>query len=221
MIAKRFKKKSNFMKSKWISLKPVAFWNMPLRVFLSCYSILSLSALMTIEFPKWDFTGPAIDTFCSILGLAVTAFFPLIVLYIMIRYFPDFELKDFKSSFGSLYEGLDTQNKWIIAYRFWFLLRRLLLAVTVVYVDKLTFQFCIWFAQELLTLVILGFGQPFELQSDWWSEYWNEVFILSTIYFIMFFSPYISQVEILDGIGYVFCGVLFFHLIVNIIIIAV
>lgn len=46
---------------------------------------------------------------------------------------------------------------------------------------------------------------------------WNEAFILSTIYFTMFFSPYISNVDVLNGLGYCFVAILFFHLIVNII----
>jgi len=49
----------------------------------------------------------------------------------------------------------------------------------------------------------------------------NEAFILSTIYFTMLFSPYISDVDVLNGLGYCFCGLLFSHLIINIIIIAI
>jgi hypothetical protein len=50
---------------------------------------------------------------------------------------------------------------------------------------------------------------------------WNEAFILSTIYFTMFFSPYISNIDVLNGIGYCFCGLLFSHLIINITFIAI
>jgi len=35
----------------------------------------------------------------------------------------------------------------------------------------------------------------------------------------MFFSPYIADIDVFNGIGYCFCGLLFFHLLVNIIII--
>jgi len=37
----------------------------------------------------------------------------------------------------------------------------------------------------------------------------------------MFFSPYISNVDILNGLGYCFVGILFFHLFVNIVKIAI
>ena len=37
----------------------------------------------------------------------------------------------------------------------------------------------------------------------------------------MLFSPYIDKIDISNGIGYCFCGMLFIHLLVNIAIIAV
>jgi hypothetical protein len=90
-----------------------------------------------------------------------------------------------------------------------------------VFVNNLTAQILLWFFQELLSLYILGYGYPFKNRSEWRSEMWNEAFILSTIYFTMFFSPYISNIDVLNGLGYSFCGLLFFHLILNIIIIAI
>ena len=100
-------------------------------------------------------------------------------------------------------------------------MRRLLLSVIVVFVNNLIAQILLWFFQELLSLYILGYGYPFEKRSEWRSELWNETFILSTIYFTMFFSPYISNIDVLNGLGYAFCGLLFFHLILNVVIIAI
>jgi hypothetical protein len=50
-LAKKLKKKSNYFKSKWIDYQSTCFWHMPIRVILSSYSILSLSALMTLQHP--------------------------------------------------------------------------------------------------------------------------------------------------------------------------
>ena len=66
---------------------------MPIRVILSSYSIMSLSALMTLQNPQWKYIGPIIDTVLSFFGLALTLIFPMIVLYIMIRYFQEFHTK--------------------------------------------------------------------------------------------------------------------------------
>ena len=73
----------------------------------------------------------------------------------------------------------------------------------------------------MVSVFILGYGYPFERRSEWRSEMWNETFILVSIHFTMFFSAYISNVDVLNGIGYCFCGLLFSHLIINITIIAV
>jgi hypothetical protein len=51
LLAKKLKKKSNYFKSKWIDYRYICFWHMPIRVVLSSYSIISLSALMTLQHP--------------------------------------------------------------------------------------------------------------------------------------------------------------------------
>lgn len=139
VITRRFKKKSPYIKEKWHGIQPTCFWHMPIRVILTSYSILALSALMTIRQPQWKHPGPFIDTVISLIGLIVTIVFPVIVLYLMVTKFQDFNLKNFEQRFGSLYEGLDITNKWIIAYRLWFIIRRMLLAVTVVFMKNLTY----------------------------------------------------------------------------------
>ena len=117
--------------------EPTCFWNMPIRVILSSYSILSLSALMTLHSHSWQTFGQKIDTMMGFTGLAVTILFPIAVLYLMIKHFPNFDTKNIKLRFGSLYEGLLTSNHWVIAFRFWFILRRLILAINVIFVKDL------------------------------------------------------------------------------------
>jgi len=55
----------------------------------------------------------------------------------MLQNFKDFETRQFKASFGSLYEGLNALNKWIIAFRVWFIVRRLLISIIVVFAKNL------------------------------------------------------------------------------------
>jgi hypothetical protein len=93
IMSKKLKKKSNYFKAKWIDYNAICFWSMPIRVILSSYSIMSLSALMTLQNPQWKYIGPIIDTVLSFFGLALTLIFPVTVLYIMIRYFQEFHTK--------------------------------------------------------------------------------------------------------------------------------
>ena len=114
---------------------------------MSSYSILALSALLMVYSHPWKTFGQKIDTTLGYVGLIVTAVFPILVLYLMIKHFKDFDTKMIKSKYGSLYEDLRITNKWIISYRFWFLVRRLVMVINVVFVKDLMMQIVIWFIQ--------------------------------------------------------------------------
>ena len=129
-------------------------------------------------------------------GLTVTLLFPIAVLFLMIKHFPNFDSRNIKSRFGSLYEGLITSNHQIIIFRFWFIVRRLTLALNVVFVKDLIKQICIWFIQQIISLAIIGHGEPFESKSNFRDQLVNEVFIQFTIYHVMLFSPYIDNIDI-------------------------
>ena len=83
----------------------------------------------------------------GVTGLTVTVMFPAIVLFLMIKHFEILENPTIVHKYGSLFEGLITKNKWIIAYRFWFIIRRLILALNVIFVNNLMLQIGIWFIQ--------------------------------------------------------------------------
>jgi hypothetical protein len=127
-----------YLKYKMLSWEPTCFWNLPIRVILSSYSILSLSALMTLFSHSWQTFGQKIDTIMGFTGFFVSILFPVSVLYLMIKNFRNFDTMNIKSRFGSLYEDLVTSNRWIIAFRFWFILRRLILALNVIFIKNIT-----------------------------------------------------------------------------------
>jgi hypothetical protein len=70
-------------------------------------------------------------------------------------------------------------------------------------------------------LVIIGYGVPFESRSEYRGSILNEVYIQFTIYHVMLFSSFIDSINVQNALGYWFCGMLFFHLIVNITVIAI
>ena len=93
---------------------------------------MTLSSLITLKNPHWGLPGPIIDTLLSYLGFATVIVFPLITFYLMIRYFQELDQRKFKASYGSLYEGFRTKTTWIVVYRVWFLIRRILLCCIVI-----------------------------------------------------------------------------------------
>jgi hypothetical protein len=201
-------------------MQPRYFWHLPFRVITESYSIMALSAIMTVMHPHFARPGPIIDTICAILGFITVTSFPVIALWLMLKNFNDLNSREVKARYGSLWEGYRTKTKWIVAYRVWFMLRRLMICVIVLAMKQLALQIILFVAQEVTTMIILEYGRPFKKSSKQTHEVANEVFITLTIYFMMFFSPYIPNIDVQTGIGFAFCGLLSVHLLISVIIMA-
>ena len=124
-----------------------------------------------------------------------------------------------RQRFWTLYEDLDFSNTWLPFYRFVFLLRRILIAVAVVLVQKLVFQLFIAFFQSTLMIITIGQIRPFTEESRNRKELVNEVIIISSLYFIMCFSAYVPSTEAQDMVGYGLCLMMAVHCGVHLLII--
>lgn len=85
----------------------------------------------------------------------------------MLKLYTRFHERKIKAKYGSLYENMRIDTKWIIAFRFWFLLRRLLLAAIVVFINDLIIQILLISSQQIITLIIIGYGCPYEEKLEW------------------------------------------------------
>lgn len=118
-----------------------AFWKLPLTIFLEGYQVIALACLLAIKFPNTGSKGQMIET--------VLAYFFLVILIVLTILLPltihfnkqDVRIKKSKHHwrFKPLYEEMDLQNNHLAAFRFFFLLRRLLLASTIVLMETLAF----------------------------------------------------------------------------------
>ena len=62
-----------------------------------------------------------------------------------------------KATWSSVFEELTIQkSKWIVAYPLFFMLRRLALAATIIFFDKLIIQIYMMMAQIVVSLIIIG-----------------------------------------------------------------
>ena len=101
----------------------------------------ALACLLAIKFPNVSSTGQIIETVLAYIFLVI-----LIVLTILLPltiYFnkQDVRIKKNKHKwrFSPLYEEMDLQKDHLAEFRFFFLLRRFLLAATIVLMDTLAF----------------------------------------------------------------------------------
>jgi hypothetical protein len=157
---------------------------------MESFTILLLSSLITIKYPNWNSKGQIIET--------SLAYFMLLVCLVCLLAFPIVmranrnQILDKRSPhlkrFSPLYEMMNHKNNWIAIFRFMFMFRRLILVIGIVFVDLLAFQLFIGFMQCTMTVITIGYVQPYEKKSKYIKELINEQFILATIYFAMCFS---------------------------------
>ena len=182
---------------------------------MESFTILLLSSLITIKYPNWNSKGQIIET--------SLAYFTLLVCLVCLLAFPIVmranrnQILDKRSlhlkRFSPLYEMMNHKNNWIAIFRFMFMFRRLILVIGIVFVDLLAFQLFIGFMQCTMTVITIGYVQPYEKKSKYIKELINEQFILATIYFAMCFSQLVPDPYIQAIIGYCFCSMLLVHIV--------
>ena len=91
LLLRRLRNASLYVKYKRRQLQPQAFWNTPIQVIIESYSMLSLSSLMTVHNPHWDFFGQKIDIIMAYIGVVITILSPVVILYLMIKNFNNFQ----------------------------------------------------------------------------------------------------------------------------------
>lgn len=130
---------------------------------MESYMIVALSSLITIRYPNWSSTGQIIDTVLAYVLLVGSVV--CLVLFPLIMHFNRDNILDKRSThlkqFEPLYEEMDRQNKSIAVFRFIYLLRRVLLALAIVELDVLAFQLLLGFMQSTMTIIAIGFVEPY------------------------------------------------------------
>ena len=192
-----------------------AYWKVPVTLAMESFTILLLSSLITIKYPNWNSKGQIIETVIAYCVFSVAMLCLVIFPYII--YENREHIIDSKSThlhkFAPFYEELDRKNTYIAVFRFVFMFRRLLLALTIVMIDILAFQLLIGFMQCTMTIITIGFVEPYEKKSKWIKELVNEQIILATIYFAMCFSQLVPDPHVQAWVGYAFCGMLATHIV--------
>ena len=119
---------------------------------------------------------------------------------------------------GTLYDELDVRKGAKIFFQpIFFLLRRLILVITIIHMnDNFACQIALITGQTLIAVVILSFIQAFQSKQRYRMELFNEIILMLTLYTIMCFSDWLTDhVEIKLKIGYVACALVAFHFLLN------
>ena len=100
--------------------------------------------------------------------------------------------------FGDLYYELNLNgSKMVLIQPVFFILRRLMMAIAIVIVNKvLIWQIFLMASQIVASTIIIGNVVPFKLKSKMKSEYFNEIILMFVMYAVICFSPFVADLEV-------------------------
>jgi hypothetical protein len=116
-------------------LKNKLLWNFVIRLVIESYLSLGFSVYFNLRFAscKFSYLGSWVNYFYAVGFAAVIIAAPLFVVFFYSRNFSRFKDEQFNSKFGSVYEGLKTKDRYVIAYTFIFMIRRALFSLISVF----------------------------------------------------------------------------------------
>lgn len=183
---------------------------------IESYSILSVCCLINLNFITFATYGQAVQSLICLLALLALLGFPLAITFRAKGMWGKEELDGFVEQTQPFFEDLElTKGAGVVIVPFYFLLRRLLMALLVVKLgDHLITQVFIM-AMSIITAVIINGhvdGLPRTKRN---MEFLNETFIMFVLYSMITFSPFVPDNKARIIMGYFCCFVVALHLVVN------
>lgn len=125
--------------------------------------------------------------------------------------------KPLKERFGDLYEGFKCEQKHCLQFPYFFLLRRLVLAYTVIFLAEYLFlQISLTFICSTALIIYFIHFKPYRDMFMNQIELFNEFTILMLVYFLWGFTDNVSDPELKWNFGMLYSVIIFFSLLINI-----
>jgi len=178
------------------------------------YAMLTISCMINLRFLKWgSFSIGMMSVFAILTTVFLTAF-PAYLYWLLKTNFQSLELRSFKKKYSAFYEELELRNgEMVLLQPIWFLLRRLMLAVMVVFLNTaVIWQIALMTANVITQVIILGLVQPFVLPSKTRYELFSECVVMLVMDHMICFTPFVADLGVRFGLGYSVCTVLSVHL---------
>ena len=201
------------------NLYDTLYFPLLLTTVFESYSLIALSCLIAIPVLSFDSWGLSVQSAACLTFMVSFLTLPFaLLLYLAIKM--DLLSEDgIKRRFGKLYEDLHLQNgKKVFLWPAFFLIRRSILAISVVLVPSLIGQFYLFWLQCIIAAIILGYARPFVDKARYKMEFYNETTMMLVLTTMLCFTPWLQNVELKTNIGFVACGLVVIHLLVNLII---
>ena len=190
-------------------------WNSTLEIVKGMFGLAVLSACIGISNQTWSLDGDVINSLCASFTPVYLIVLPIATVILLKRKFKKLSI-DKEGRYEVLYQNLRVLKSMrfstFVVEPLYFYMRRVMLAVTVVYLQSQPFfqlQLLVW--QSLIAIMILITLNPYSTKSQGRLELFNEILILLCIYHVFGMTDLISSVPAKLYLGYSLVGLLVFQ----------
>jgi hypothetical protein len=183
---------------------------------IESYSMLSICCLIQLHFIKFTTYGETVQSVVCLLAFLALVGFPVVLTFRAKRVWGKETLDGFVEQTQPFFEDLElTKGAGVIVVPFYFLVRRLLMAVIIVILgDHLITQVFIM-AMSIITAVIINGHVDGLPRKKRIMEFLNETILMFVLYSMICFSPFVPENKARITMGYFCCLVVALHLVVN------
>ena len=197
-------------------LRHMLFYNLILSLLTESYSIIAISCMIGLNKLSFKNYGETTQSVFCILSLLVLIVYPILIVYILKKAWnrPDFQ--ETMQRYEPICEHLKISLGPIsLIHPIYFLLRRLFLAIVIVFLkEHLVFQVMLVDFSLIAGVIIVGYIE-FESQSKRNTEFVNETIMIYVLFCMICFSPFVPDMRAKQAVGYICCFLVSMHLTVN------
>jgi len=168
------------------------------------YTVVLVSCLINVQHLSWVSYGEITQSVATIFFLVLFIAFPLVEsLYLAYR-FDDLDDEEMQARHGAFIAGLNLgRGRLVLIQPVWFHLRRLILAVAVVLLNKSPYwQFLLMMMTVLVQIILLGTLAPFESRAQVRREFLNESVVMIVLYHLICFTEFVPDLTSRLCLGY-------------------
>lgn len=159
-------------------------------------AVISLSIFINLKSIKWAETGDFVHNLIALAFLYLVAIFPLYCIWMLRTNFDWLDERYLRRRFGAWREGLDLrQGPRVLFWPTFFILRRLHLAATVIFIDNFLLQVLMLLLQVFISVSYLGWTVPWKSKQTWYKQFLEEIFLLAVCYHLILFTPIVESHE--------------------------
>jgi hypothetical protein len=194
-------------------LKGKLHWNFVIRLVIEGYMGLVFSVYFNLKYAKctFSFLGAWVNYFYAIAFAALIGLAPFFVVGFYSFNFSKLGEKEFSDKFGSVYEGLNTNSRSVIAFTTIFLIRRALFALLTVLLHKyVIIQLILTIELTMVMVCYMLHLKPFEEKLMNRLEAMNDTVTLLLVDLMFMFTPIVDSNLLKYNLGFLFIGLFLF-----------